>query len=177
MKNYFRGTVDHPYHLSVGAVIVNNEGQICCHHFGQKTDGTPYEGFTDFYLLMRETLEMGETIEAALRRGMMEEFGITGEIETYLGSIKSSYQVTKANPVVMIEKTTLYFLVKTKTFDPILRSKEDFAMGSEIEWLPSDFLINKMKEWGRRYENTTLDESSILERLPKTIKSLSESGR
>lgn len=77
----------------------------------------------------------------------------------------------------MIEKTTLYFLVKTKTFDPILRSKEDFAMGSEIEWLPSDFLINKMKEWGRRYENTTLDESSILERLPKTIKSLSESGR
>ncbi len=165
MKNYFRGTIDHPYHLSVGAVIVDDENRICCHHFGQNTEGTPYEGFTDFYLLMRETLEMGETIEAALHRGMMEEFGSTGEIQTYLGSIKSGYQVTNTNPVVMIEKTTLYFLVKMKTFNSTMRSKEDFAMGSQIEWLPADFLINKMKEWGRRYENTTLDESVILERL------------
>lgn len=170
MKNYFRGTIDHPYHLSVGAVIINGENQVCCHHFGQKTEGTPYKGFTDFYLLMRETLEMGETIEAALYRGMMEEFGITGEIQTYLGSIKSSYEVTNSDPVTMIEKTTLYFLVKVKNIDPARRSKEDFAMGSQIEWRPADFLISKMKEWGNRYENTTLDESLILERFIKEHK-------
>ncbi len=165
MNNYFRGNSEHPYHLSVGAVIVNNKNEICCHYFEKNTDHTAFKGFTDFYLLMRETMELGETVEDTLHRGMMEEFGITGEIVSYLGSIKSEYEARNSNPSVMIEKTTLYFQVSLTTFNPDKRSSEDIQNQAKIEWHSADFLISHMKEWGKRYKNTTLDESSILERV------------
>ncbi len=158
MNNYYRGTKENPYHLSVGAVILNNENKICCHYFKELNLHGHY--FTNLYILMRETLEMGESIEDALHRGLREEFGITGEILTYLGSIKGN--LPKEN--MIFEKTTLYFLVKMKTFEPQLRSKEDEENGSRIEWHDVDFLIPKMKEQAGRLNNT-MDESSILERI------------
>lgn len=69
MKNYFQGTLDHPYHISIGAVVKNTEGKICCHYFDSlthKSVGT----LTDFILLMRETIEPNETIEQCLMRGL-----------------------------------------------------------------------------------------------------------
>ena len=39
-KPFFQASKNNPYHLSVGAVLFNNEGLIACHHFkevlGQK---------------------------------------------------------------------------------------------------------------------------------------------
>jgi len=127
-----------------------------------------FEGFKDFYILMRETMEMGEKIEDTLHRGLMEEFGITGDIITYLGSIKSEYPVKSSEPYYSIEKTTLYFLVRTKTFKPELRGQDDAEKESEIQWQPIDFLISKMPEQGRKY-SSSLDESSVLEKAKKYI--------
>jgi len=71
--NYFQGNNKHPRHLSVGAVLTNDHGEICVHHVndeslaqegrlkGYWTD----EGVTDFYILMRETIESNEALEKA----------------------------------------------------------------------------------------------------------------
>ncbi len=164
MENYFKGTKTHPYHLSIGAVVVNEENKVCCHYFKKLKFIKTGESFDDFYILMRETMEMGESIEDTLHRGLMEEFGITGEIITYLGSIKANFPIDE----VLIEKTTLYFLVKMKTFKPDLRSSEDIEKESEIQWQTVDFLISKMKGQSLRL-NSTLDESAILERVDLKI--------
>ena len=168
MENYFKGDRKKPYHLSVGAVILNDENKVCCHFFKQMTLRKAFEGFKDFYILMSETMEMGEKIEATLHRGLMEEFGITGDIITYLGSIKSEYPVKSSEPHYSIEKTTLYFLVRMKTFKPELRGQDDAEKESEIQWQPIDFLISKMPEQGRKY-SSSLDESSVLEKAKKYI--------
>ncbi|MEK7646268.1 MAG: NUDIX hydrolase [Patescibacteria group bacterium] len=164
MENYFRGTKQHPYHLSVGAVIVNGENKICCHYFEKVTSRNKFRHFTDFYILMRETMEMGESIEDTLHRGLKEEFGMTGDIVTYIGSIKGNYPIED----ISIEKTTLYFLVKMKTFEPELRATEDAEKESEIQWQTIDFLIPKMKAQVARL-NSTMDESSILERVQNIL--------
>ena len=165
MENYFRGTRNHPYHLSIGAVVINDKNEVCCHYFKKLTLRKAFEGFTDFYILMRESMEMGESIEQTLHRGLKEEFGITGNIVTYLGSLQGEYTVKAVEPTYSIEKTTLYFLVKMKTFKPELRAQEDAEKESEIQWQPIDVLVYKMKEQGVRLNNNTLDESLILQRV------------
>ncbi len=166
--NHFKGTKEKPYHLSVGAVILNDENKVCCHYFEKMTLRKVFEDYKDFYILMRETVEMGETLEQALHRGLFEEFGVTGDIVTFLGSIKSEYILGGAT----VEKTTLYFLVNMKTFQPELRSLEDVEKESEIQWQDIDFLISKMKNQGLRprvqpglSDWSSLDESSMLERV------------
>ena len=56
---------------------------------------------------MRETMHPHETIETAIKRGLMEEFGAKGEIKSYIGSIKSTFPLHGGE--TMVEKTTLYF--------------------------------------------------------------------
>ena len=57
---------------------------------------------------MRETMEDGETPEATLNRGALEEFGAIVLIENYLGSLISSFIRDTMN----VQKTTLYFKVR-----------------------------------------------------------------
>lgn len=163
--NYYQGTKDHPYHISIGAVVLNDEGKVCCHYFGDASRRKKYSKYSDFYLLMRETMEMGETIEQTLHRGLMEEFAMTGEIITYIGSIKSTYEIQD----VPIEKTTIYFLIKATSHKPELRNTEDAEGESEIQWQEPDFLISRMKEAAARYNNSTFDESEVLEKIKSII--------
>lgn len=160
MKNYYKGTKENPYHLSVGAVILNDENKVCCHYYKDAFTKQSPEKYRNIYTLMRETIEMGENIEEALHRGLMEEFGITGEIITYIGSLKGYFPTDG----VQIEKTTLYFTVKLKTFNPELRSKDDIERKVDIQFQDADFLISKMKDQGQRLDQA-LDESAILERI------------
>lgn len=162
MKNYFKGTGESPFHISIGAVLRNKEGDICCHYFkrfSHKSIGT----FDDFYLLMRETIEPNETIEVCLERGLMEEFGATGNINCFLGSIVSDIPIVGSN--VVIEKTTLYFLSDFVSIDEKKRKKDDPESVSEIQWLKPMVLIDKMKEQGIRFKRRDVDESVIIERL------------
>jgi hypothetical protein len=167
MSNYFQGNSEHPQHLSVGAVLINDKKEICVHHFnnpellkGYWTD----EGLVDFYLLMRETVEPNETLEHALARGLMEEFGVTAELKDYIGSIQSHF----LHKDVEVEKTTLYFLCLLKTQD-ISKRTGDIESKTLIEWRVPGFLIPKMKEQTIKYKRTDVDESSILERVGKSI--------
>lgn len=161
IQNYFQGTTEHPYHISIGAIVRNTEGKICCHYFDSLTiRGKVLE---NFYLLMRETIEPNESIEICLARGLMEEFGMKAELKSYIGSIVSSVQIRDTD--IFIEKTTLYFLCDFISLDETLRRKEDAEAESVITWVEAHDLISKMKEQGIRMNRSDADESSILERV------------
>jgi len=165
MQNYFQGNSAHPQHISVGAVLLNDKNEICCHHFdSERFDFKGYwkeQGLEDFYILMRETMEPNETLEKALHRGLMEEFGAEAELIDYIGSIRSHFK----SKGVEIEKTTLYFLCKLINQNMNKRSTGDVEFESQIKWQTAGFLIPKMKEQSIKYDRTDIDESSILEKL------------
>jgi hypothetical protein len=158
--NYFIGTENHPYHLSIGAVMQNAQGEVAVHYF-KKFEHPSLGEFKDLYILMRETPELGESIEETLHRGLREEFGATGEIVDYLGPIVINFP--KGN--VSIEKTTIYFLCNLISIDESLRAKDDIEALSELRFMPPQQLIEIMKEQRHRFGRDDADESSILERL------------
>ncbi|MEK7118086.1 MAG: NUDIX domain-containing protein [Patescibacteria group bacterium] len=160
---YFQGHASHPQHVSVGGVLVNKKGEVCCHHFYTKglKGYWAEQKFDDAYLLMRKTIEPNETLEHALHRGLQEEFGATGEFVDYVGSIKGAFM----HKGVEIEKTTLYFLCKLVDQDLLSRAADDDETQSVIEWQTPDYLISRMKAQAIKYGRTDVDESSILERL------------
>lgn len=162
MSNHFQGTKDNPYHISIGAVVLNKEGLVACHYFESfhhKTLGL----LKDFVLLMRETIEENESIEECLDRGLMEEFGMKAELKSYIGSIVSHFPVRDTS--ILVEKTTLYFLCDFISQDDDLRSKEDIERESKVQWFDAKELIIKMKEQGKRLGREDMEESSIIENL------------
>lgn len=164
---YFQGNNLHPQHISVGAVLINEKGDVCCHHFYTKDLKGYYaeEKLNDFYILMRETLRPNETLEGALMRGLMEEFGANAELIDYAGSIEGHFK----HKGMDIQKTTLYFLAKLKNQDISKRGSGDIEDMSIIEWRAIDYLIPIMKEQTVKFGRTDLDESSILERVKKMM--------
>lgn len=157
--NHFKYSKENPTHLSVGAVVINDKNEVLCHYFEE----TPKWKLKNIYMLMRETIEPDETIESAIHRGLMEEFGVTGEITGYLGPIISHFYSKRLDD--NIEKTTIYFLVKLIKLDESKRDPNDPEFASQIQWYKPEFLIPKMKEQGKHPGRSDLDESSILERL------------
>lgn len=142
---------------------MNEKNEVCCHHFYTKNLKGYYtdEGLDDFYIIMRETLEPNETLEQALHRGLKEEFGATGELVDYIGSIEGHFK----HKGVDVQKTTLYFLCKLKHQDISERGSGDIEDQSIIEWRAPDYLIPLMKEQSVRFGRTDIDESSILEKI------------
>ena len=165
MENYFQGNWQHPRHVSAGAILLNGEGKICAHHF-VSADLQDFQGYwpdekvDDFYILMRSTLLPDQTVEEALQRGLLEEFGANGRILDYIGSINSHFK----NKGVQVEKTTLYFICKLLSQDLSRRNDQDIEGKSRIEWQTASFLIPKMKEQSAKYGRTDIDESEILEK-------------
>ncbi len=157
-RNYYQSHSRSPYHLSAGALVMNDDGRILAHHHPSIT----HAGMTvrDLYLLMRETVEMGETLEQAVARGLMEECGVTARIETYLGSLSC----TVHDGGYPWQKTTLYFLCRVQEFDPARRDSGDPESGSVLEWHDADFLIKHMQTQGGRTSREDVDESEIVRR-------------
>ncbi len=158
-SNIFRATPEYPYHISVGAVVVNEKNEILCHHFDEiNVHGVLIK---DLYILMRESLELGETLEEAVARGLQEEFGAKGEILSSLGVIVAQHH----DRGFLENKSTLYFLVKCTELNPENRAKNDIEAGSKLAFYGRDFLISKMKDQGKDLNRTDLDESKIIKRI------------
>jgi len=82
-SHYFQGNKEHPQHISVGGIVVNDQKQICAHKFHEDQLAPYLEGENigaDVYLLMRETVDPNESLENAFHRGLMEEFGIKAKL-------------------------------------------------------------------------------------------------
>jgi hypothetical protein len=156
--NIYRASTDYPYHLSVGVVLRNEDGKILAHHFSEHD----IHGIIlkDLYLLMRESMEVGESLEQALHRGLREEWGATGDIVTFLGAYESNHS-DHGFPEF---KTTAYFLLSCTSFDPSTRAKNDFESHSKLEFYAPEFLIEKMSGQGKDLGRTDLDESEIIKR-------------
>lgn len=158
MKSIFEATKENPYHVSVGAVVLNNDNLVCTLRYKN------FKGFGEIYTLMRETVENDESLSRALHRGLQEEYGITGNIVRYMGSLVGSF----FRDEVLVEKTTLYFLVQMVEIDKSLTTEHVIGEGVEIEWLSVDFLILKMKEQEIKTGWSSLNESQILAKVQKS---------
>ncbi len=157
-KPFFRGSQKQPYHLSIGAVLFDQEGRIACHHFQE------FAGYKDVYILMRETMENGETPLMTLHRGLKEEFGATAEPVAFLGGLSGYIPFTRLSGL-SFEKTTLYVACQLTKWDPENRDLEDPEAGSTIEWVKPERLISIMEQQGIRFQHRIdADESEIVRR-------------
>lgn len=168
-RNYFQHGHNSPYHLSVGAVLVDDERNVICHYFDHAPEKAPgeYKNLKDVYLLMRETPESGEDIYDTLQRGLMEEFGAKGETLAFLGSQEAQF----TGETMTICKTTIYFLVKLTNLDESKRSDEDIERESKIVRVPLDQCIANMQEQWERLHIETLNESSVVMRAKEYLAS------
>lgn len=152
--DFFKAAPSNPYHLSIGAVLFNREGQIACHHFKE------IFGYKDIYILMRETMEADETPLMTLSRGLKEEFGATAETLAFLGCLSGFLPDLRFS----FNKTTLYFACLVTDWHPENRDPNDPEAISQIEWLEPEKLIVLMQQQGAKFHRVDADESEIIQR-------------
>ena len=164
--NYFQGNAAHSQHISVGAIMRNAEGLVRVHHFPKEVAFGFWKkaGVTDFYILMRETLNPGESLEEALHRGLAEEFNAHATIDDYLGAIISTPSTLEADGNKPFQKTALYFLCTYQGDVGERRDLSDAEGQSDLEWRDAEELIPIMHLQKERFGRDDLDESSVLER-------------
>lgn len=164
MKSLYKNSTEYPYHLSVGVVLFNRKGNILCECFGKETCYKLIGKEQDMRVLIRETLEEGETLREAVARGLREEVNMSGEIICLLGS-KEDLVIEKEKTFL---KTTVYFLVKTNE-ETVSEEGSDDGVSFTIEWHTPENLSRLMNEQSDGLERTDLNESDIILRAEKYI--------
>lgn len=161
MENFLNQSIESPTHISAAAVVRNKEGKILCHFFKKEDLPNESEGKGDLYILMRESLHLGESLEDAVARGLMEEYGAEGHIVDFLGTIVSSFPSSDDRSVT-IEKTVLYFLVDFITIDETKREVGAVESRSQLQWLTPEDLLEKNLTQAARYLRTDIDDSKVV---------------
>jgi ADP-ribose pyrophosphatase YjhB (NUDIX family) len=163
-KEFYLHTLPQPFHLSVGAVLFDNDLRICVHSLD--ADAVPDSlkfltgGLRHAYLLMRESLEVGETIVDAVHRGLAEEFSVEGTVEKYLGAIDC--MVT--TPTSTFQKTTLYHAVRLEKMNK--RSvTDDPESRSTLEWYEPEKLVELLTTQEQLTNRPELHEVEIVKRF------------
>lgn len=159
-QKFFQATKQRPYHLSIGAVMFDDQGRVACHHYAIAF------GHKDVYILMRESMENEETITTTLHRGLKEEFGAVARPVAFLGAQSGIIPGSK----YPFEKTTLYVVCESLECDPSKRDMNDPESASTILWMQPDELISLMQKQGERCKRIDLDESEMVKRALPYIK-------
>lgn len=118
------------------------------------------------YEFLHETVELGETLEAAALRGLREEFGAEARIIGYLGCLLTTFN----SHCAAIEKATEYLVAHVETWNESRRKTDDNTVGSRIEWFTSDRLLSLMHDQADRDSTPDLDETTILRRYIEQLK-------
>ena len=160
MTSIYQHTVENPFHISVGAVLVNEKGEVCVHSFPTSQlseDVRSTISTEEVYILMRESVEDGETLSETVERGLREEFGAVGTVKRYLGSLRGRAMSSKGFGT--FQKTTLYFLAELESMG---ERPDDEESSSELQWIEPRVLIEKMRAQ-KSNSRDDMDESEILE--------------
>jgi hypothetical protein len=165
-RNLLQASFEFPYHVSIGAVVINSRHEVLCHYFEYLK--LKFFEAKDFYLLMRETPESGENYFDTLKRGLMEEFGAKARPIGFLGSLISDFLITGVDEKIEeVQKTTLYFLCEFESLDEALRNSGDVEGKSILKWMAIPDLVKHMQKW--QGVNANLDESEVLLRASKYL--------
>lgn len=167
MSSLYKNSRAYPYHLSVGVVLFNEDGHILCERFNAETCEKLIGEKRDIRVLVRETLEEGETLREAVARGLQEEINAEGEILCLLGS-KEDLVIEKEKTFL---KTTIYFLVKLTTIHESNTGSDD-GVAFDIEWHTPENLITLMEAQSAGLQRTDLNESDIIKRAQKILSTL-----
>lgn len=156
----FQAKPNKPFHLSAGAIVLDDSGKVLCHYCKKLRGGE------NIYILMRETVEDDANIFDTVHRGLMEEFGAEAEIQNYIDSlIAEDKWFGEIDQTTLVQKTTIYFLCKLKSIDDNLRLKDHPEFGSEIVRMDIDELTEKMKINYEKYKWNFIREFEVLERI------------
>lgn len=118
-ENYFAWQPDHRVHLSVGAVVENQEGLIL----------TVYLDRVDAkYFLPTATHTPDKTLEETLLK-VEQKAGWKLEIQKFLGVTKGEFPTPEGSNVT---KHVIWF--KCKPIEQLTRDPEDRDADSEIQW-------------------------------------------
>jgi hypothetical protein len=161
MNNFLNQSIQSPTHISVAALLRNVQGEILTHWFKKEDLPDESEGRGDLYLVMRESLHRDESLEAAVQRGLMEEYGARGTIVDFLGTIVSHFP-SSDDKAVAIEKAVLYFLVEYLAHDETKREAGAVESRSQLLWLKPEILLEKNVTQAARYSRTDIDDSKVI---------------
>lgn len=161
MDNFLNQSPESPTHISVAALLRSSEGKILCHYFKKEDLPHESEGKGDLYIVMRESLHQGESLEAAVARGLMEEYGAEGTVVDFLGTIISHFPCSD-DLSIQVEKTVLYFLVDFISLDESKREAGEVESRSALLWFTPQELLEKNLTQEARYIRTDIDDSKII---------------
>ena len=155
---------DKPFHISVGAVLFNDEYQICLHHFYKQRMPKHLHFLLDYldetHHLMRESLEGNEPLQDAVLRGIREEFGALGIVEQYLGAKIDEIQQPDGQT---FEKLTIYHAVRLVELKA--REASDAESKTDVEWHSPKEVLKIYDIQCQKTQRPELDERIIIQRF------------
>jgi len=138
--NYFGLTLDRPFHLSVGGIVLDQNNNFYCLHYPQ------IDELKDVYVLPNKTVRKEEALEAALRRGMRAEIGCEIKLITFLGTlVTQDTWCGEINQPTSMEKSVVFFLAKAISFNEKAAQAENEKEHRDIQLQPLAFLVEKME--------------------------------
>jgi len=176
MKNPFIGTPEDPFHMSVGVVLLNEKNEVIVHKYDLESNealrstikrSVGVSERIQFYSIMTETPEDGETLMETAERGLIEEFGASGDFMHYLGTTVGTFK--RFGSDILIEKAAPFFLYKMTSLDESKRDPNSMESKSEIVAVEMDALINILEKQDEAIHRTDLVYAPIIERAKKLL--------
>ncbi|GIW58776.1 MAG: hypothetical protein KatS3mg086_061 [Candidatus Dojkabacteria bacterium] len=151
---------NYPFHISVGAVVLNSKKQVALQYFKHNA------GHDNVYYLMRESLQDNNTIEQTLANGLMKEMGITAQIRHFVGSRVTNFLDSDGNEIT---KTTIYYLCDLVSIDESQKDPENPEGVSEVKFFDIDEAIKITQEQLKRTNYLDICEFDILQNVAKLV--------
>lgn len=165
MSDFYKYQIpEKPFHVSVGAVLFNDNYEVCLHRFFKKDVPNNLQFLIDYmdecYHLMRESLEGNEQLHDAVLRGVKEEFGATGVVEKYLGA---KIDLIKEPDGTDFEKLTIYHAVRLKGLGE--RTDSEVEGVTKLEWVTPQVALDIYENQVSKTSRPELDERIVIERF------------
>lgn len=164
-NKFYQYALPQRFHISVGAVVFDDQYRVCLHHFEKKNvpEHLQFLGdyLDDIWHLVRESLEGNEPLHDAVLRGVQEELGATGTIEKYLGA--KIDRIDGPSDVHPFEKVTLYHAVRLGGLGE--RPQIDTESKTLLEWYSPAEAIEIFTTQASKTSRPELDERVVIERF------------